>query len=142
LENFLVTAFSVYPVKREYCENPKEQPSNNIDRVMKHAVDGGNSQEEKSQPVKRFHPFKMSTPPPRCKQHSCNVGAWKSCARIFSLGVNKISYSPKQASVMKIFISQSDRSLNRQEYVDDITEVEQGGKLKNEALEELYIFAE
>ena len=44
LEGFLIRAFSVYPVKRKYCENPKEQPSNNIDRVMKHAVDGGNRQ--------------------------------------------------------------------------------------------------
>jgi hypothetical protein len=43
---------------------------------------------------------------------------------------------------MIIFISQCDRSLNRQEDVDDITQVEQGGELENEALEELDILAE
>ena len=43
---------------------------------------------------------------------------------------------------MIIFISQCYRSLNRQEYEDGETEVEQGGKLENEALEELCIFAE
>ncbi len=42
---------------------------------------------------------------------------------------------------MIIFISQCDRSLNRQEYEDEITHVEQGGKLEHEALEELYILA-
>ena len=39
------------------------------------------------------------------------------------------------------FISQGYRSLNRQEYEDDKTQVEQGGKLENETLEELYILA-
>jgi len=43
---------------------------------------------------------------------------------------------------MIIFISQCYRSLNRQEYVDEVTKVEQGGELENEALEELYILAE
>jgi hypothetical protein len=43
---------------------------------------------------------------------------------------------------MVIFISQCYRSLNRQEYEDDKTQVEQGGKLENEALEELYILTE
>ena len=42
---------------------------------------------------------------------------------------------------MKIFISQSDRSLNRQEYVNKITQVEQGGKLEQEALEQFYLLA-
>jgi hypothetical protein len=43
---------------------------------------------------------------------------------------------------MIIFISQCDRSLNRQEDVDEVTQVEQGGNLADEALEELYILAE
>jgi hypothetical protein len=42
---------------------------------------------------------------------------------------------------MIILISQGDRSLNRQEYEDEKTHVEQGGKLEHEALEELYILA-
>ena len=42
---------------------------------------------------------------------------------------------------MIIFISQCDRSLNRQEYVNEITHIEQGGELEHEALEELYILA-
>jgi hypothetical protein len=43
---------------------------------------------------------------------------------------------------MKVFISQGDRSLYGQEYEDEKTHVEQGGKLEHEALEELYILAE
>lgn len=43
---------------------------------------------------------------------------------------------------MMIFISQCYRSLNRQEYEDDKTQVEQRGKLENEVLEEPYILAE
>jgi hypothetical protein len=43
---------------------------------------------------------------------------------------------------MIIFASQCYRSLNRQEYVDEVTQVEQGGELKNEALEKLHILAE
>ena len=39
-----------------------------------------------------------------------------------------------------IFISKWDRAFNGQEYVDGITDVEQGGKLEDEALEEFYIF--
>ena len=42
---------------------------------------------------------------------------------------------------MIMFISQCDRSLNRQDYVDEITHVEQGGELEHEALKELYILA-
>jgi hypothetical protein len=40
-----------------------------------------------------------------------------------------------------IFISQCERSLNRQEYIYDITDVEQAGKLEYETLEELCILA-
>ena len=40
-----------------------------------------------------------------------------------------------------IFISQWDRAFNGQEYEDGITDVEQGGKLEHETLEEFYIFA-
>jgi hypothetical protein len=43
---------------------------------------------------------------------------------------------------MVIFISQCYRSLNGQDYKDDKTQVEQGGKLENEVLEELYILTE
>jgi hypothetical protein len=43
---------------------------------------------------------------------------------------------------MIIFISQCYRSFNRQEYKDGETEIEQRGKLENEALEEPYILAE
>jgi hypothetical protein len=43
---------------------------------------------------------------------------------------------------MIIFISQCYRSFNRQEYEDGETEIKQGRKLENEALEELYILAE
>jgi len=42
---------------------------------------------------------------------------------------------------MIIFISQCYRTLNRQEYVDEITQVEQRRKLENGSLEELYILA-
>ena len=83
-------AFSAYPVKRKYCEKPEKHPSHNIDGVMKHAVDRGNRQEQTSQPVKDFHPFKMGAPPPCNEKRSGNVGTWKGCARIFSLCVNKI----------------------------------------------------
>ena len=107
---------------------------------MKHAVDSGNRQEQKSQPVKDFHPFKMGAPPPRNEKRSGNVGTWKGCARIFS-PVNEIHRDPKQALLMKIFISQGDRSLNRQDYKEEITHVEQGGELEHEAFEELYILA-
>ena len=109
---------------------------------MKHAIDGGNRQEQTGQPVKDFHPFKMGAPPPRDEKRSGNVGTWKGCARIFSPRVNKIDHCPKQATLMITFVSQRDRSLNRQEYVDDKTHIEQGGKLKNEVLEEFYILAE
>jgi hypothetical protein len=40
-----------------------------------------------------------------------------------------------------IFISQCERSLNGQEYIYDITNVEQAGKLEYETLEELCILA-
>jgi hypothetical protein len=70
------------------------------------------------------------------------MGTWKGCARFFCPYINKIDYGLKQATLMKIFISQCYRSLNRQEYENDKTQVEQGGKLKNEALEELNILAE
>jgi hypothetical protein len=142
LEGFAAIAFYVHPAKRKYRENPEKQPSNNIDGIMKHAVDSANGQEQKGQPVKNFHPFKMRAPPPRYKKRSCNVGAWKGCAGIFSLCVNKIDHCLKQAALLIIFISQCYRSLNRQEYEDDKTQVEQGGKLENEAPEELYILAE
>ena len=42
---------------------------------------------------------------------------------------------------MIIFISQGGRPLNRQDYKEEITHVEQGGELEHEALEELYILA-
>jgi hypothetical protein len=109
---------------------------------MKHAVDSGNRQEQTSQPVKDFHPFKMGAPPPRNEKRSCNVGTWKGCARIFSLSVNKVDHCLKQAALMKIFISQGDRPLNRQEYEDEKTQVEQGGKLEYETLEKPYLLAE
>jgi hypothetical protein len=108
---------------------------------MKHAVDSGNGQEQTGQPVRDFHPFKMLAPPPRYKKHSCNVGTWKGCARIFSLCVNKIRYCPKKAIVMKIFISQSDRTFNRQQDVNEKTQIEQRGKLEPEALEQFYLLA-
>jgi len=38
----IVIGFYVHQVKRNYCENPEEQPSNHIDGIMKHAVDSGN----------------------------------------------------------------------------------------------------
>ena len=34
-------AFYTYPIKRKYREDAEEQPSNNIDGIMKHAVDSG-----------------------------------------------------------------------------------------------------
>ena len=65
----------------------------------------------------------------------------KSCAWLLCLVVNKIDYFLKQTSWMEKFISQCDRPLNRQEYEDDKTQIEQGGKLKNETLEECYILS-
>ena len=128
-------------MKREDCETPEEHSSHNIDGIMKHAVDRGNRQEQKSQPVKDFHPFKMGAPPPGNEKRSGNMGAWKGCAGIFSLGVNKIHESPERALVMSVFSTQGDRPLNRQDYEDEITDVEQGGELEHEALEEAYILA-
>ena len=84
----------------------------------------------------------MPAPPPRYKERSCNVRAWKGCARVFSPCVDKIDHFLKQAALMKILISHRDRSLNRQEYEDKKTQVEQGGKLEHEALEEPYLLAE
>ena len=83
----------------------------------------------------------MGASPPGDEKRSGNVGTWKGCARIFSLGVNEIHQGPKQAIWMIRLISQGDRSLNRQEYEDEKTHVEQGGKLEREALEEPYILA-
>jgi hypothetical protein len=137
----LIVSF-VYPVKDDDCKDPEEQPPKNIDGIMKHAVDCGNGQEQAGQPVKDFHPFKMRASPPGDKNRDCNVGTGKGCAGIFSFRVNKIDHCLKQAALMVIFISQCDRSLDRQEYVDDITQVEQAGELENEVLEELYILAE
>lgn len=137
----LIVSF-VQPVKDNYCEYPEEQPSNHIDGIMKHAVDSGNGQEQEGQPVNDFHPFKLRAPPPRDKKHNCNVGTGKRCARLFSPRVNKIDHCLKQASLMIIFISQCDRSLNRQQYKDDVTQVEQAGELENEILEEFYILTE
>ena len=108
---------------------------------MKHAVDSRNREKQASQPVKDLHPFKMGAPPPRDKDRNCNVGAWKGRAGIFSSCVYKINDCLKQAAFMIIFIPQGDRSLNRQEYEDEITHVEQGGELEHEAFEELYILA-
>jgi hypothetical protein len=107
---------------------------------MKHAVDRGNREEQKSQPVKDFEPFKMSASPQRYQKRNRNVRTWKACARIFSLCPNKIHYCAKQAVLKIIFISQWDRAFNGQEYVYDITYVEQRGNLKHKILEELYIF--
>jgi hypothetical protein len=109
---------------------------------MKHAVDSGNGQEQAGQPVNDFHPFKLRAPPPRDKNHNCNVGTGKGSARIFSPRVNKIDRCLKRTALMIIFISQCDRSLNGQEYEDEITQVEQTRELENETFEELYILAE
>jgi hypothetical protein len=84
----------------------------------------------------------MGASPPRDEKRSGNVGTWKGCSGIFSLCVNKVHDGPKQAVRMIVLISQGDRSLNGQEYEDEKTHVKQGGKLKNEALEELCILAE
>jgi hypothetical protein len=108
---------------------------------MKHAVDRGNREGQKSQPVRYFEPFKMFASPPRYQKRNRNVRTWKSCARIFSLCPNKIHYCAKRAVLKIIFISQLDRAFNGQKYVYDITHVEQGRKLEHEALEYLYIFA-
>jgi phosphopantetheinyl transferase (holo-ACP synthase) len=40
-----MTAFWDYPVKCKDCEDAEEQASNNINGVMKHAIDGGNREE-------------------------------------------------------------------------------------------------
>ena len=93
---------------------------------MKHAVDRGNREEQKNQPVKDFKPFKMAAPPPRYQKRNRNVRTWKACAWILSLCPNKIYYCAKQAVLKIIFISKLDRPLNRQKYVYDITHVEQG----------------
>jgi hypothetical protein len=108
---------------------------------MKHAIDRGNREEQKSQPVKDFELFKLFAPPPRYQKHNCNVGTWKSCAWIFSLCPNKIHYCAKQAVLKIIFISQLGRALNGQKYEYDVTHVEQGGKLEYKTLEKFYIFA-
>ena len=135
-------AFPADPVKRKSCQEPKEQPGDNVDGVVKHAVDSGHGQEQKGQPVSDFHPFKLPASPPGYKKRNGNVGTWKGGAGIFSPCVNRIDHGLKQAALMKIFISQGDRSLNRQEYEDEKTQVEQGGKLEHEALEELHLLAE
>jgi len=135
-------AFSAYPVKRKHCENPEEKPSNNIDCVMKHAVDSSNRQEQTSQPVSDSHPSKMGAPPPRDEKRGGNVRTGEGCARVLPPCVDKINHRLKWATLMIIFMSQGDRSLNGQEYEDDKTEVEQGGKLEHEALEELYFLTE
>ena len=83
----------------------------------------------------------MGAPPPGNEKRSGNMGAWKGCAGIFSLGVNKIHESPERALVMSVFSTQGDRPLNRQDYEDEITDVKQGGELEHEALEEAYILA-
>jgi hypothetical protein len=93
---------------------------------MKHAVDRGNREEQKSQPVKDPEPSKMVAPPPRHQKGNRNVRTWKACAWIFSLCPNKIDYRAKQAVLKIIFISQWDRAFNWQKYVYDITHVEQG----------------
>ena len=52
-----MAAFWGCPVKRKDCEDAEEQAANNIDGIMKHAIDGSNRVEQARQPVKYFEPF-------------------------------------------------------------------------------------
>jgi hypothetical protein len=107
---------------------------------MKHAIDGGNREKKKSQPVKELEPFKMFAPPPCYQKRNRNMRTRKGCAGIFTLCPNKIHDCAKQTVLKIIFISQWDRAFNGQEYVYDITHVKQRGNLKHKTLEEFYIF--